>query len=446
MNVKGNVEPAMMQTAAGFPLIEDIDAEFEFELFEKEVLRTLAKEVARLSETEENKKKAQKWKKLNDLQSYEPVVFADPENGWNEIILMSDLECKNQLARVWEMYLRKLIYWATVMKDDKIIEKYFDVPYCYSETGWGLEIKKEGGNDGGAFHIIPPVKEYETDFDKLKFPEIVIDYAASEDMLTLAKEVFGGILEVRRKTTWWWTLGMTWDFINLRGLDTFMMDLILYPEWVHKMMNFLTEGYLKRLDFLEENGLLNTNNEGSYVGSGGLGATSELPLPNEIKGYVTPMDMWGFAESQETVGVSPEMFAEFVLPYQMKILKRFGLNCYGCCEPINVRWKYVKTIPRLRRVSASPWANKAEMARELGRAYIISAKPSPTPLSRPELNEEEVRNEVREILLDTKGCNVELIMKDNHTLGKNPRNITRWVEIAREEIANVYGVSEEKEA
>jgi hypothetical protein len=31
-------------------------------------------------------------------------------------------------------------------------------------------------------------------------------------------------------------------------------------------------------------------------------------------------------------------------------------------------------------------------------------------------------------------------MKDNHTLGKNPGNIDRWVEIAREEIDRAYSV------
>lgn len=438
MNVKRHVEPAMMQTAAGFPLIEDIDTDFIFTKEETEVLRDLARQVAELAETDENKEKTVKWQKLNDLESTEPVVFADPENGWNEIIHYSSLKCTDQLARVWEMYLRKLIYWAEEMKDDKIIEKYFDVPLCYSDTGWGLELKKEGGDDGGAYHVIPPVKDYETDFPQLKFPEIVVDEEASESMFGLAHHVFDGILEVRQKTIWWWTLGMTWDFINLRGLDNLMMDLILYPDWVHKMMGFLSEGYLKRLDYLEENGYLNVNTEGTYVGSGGLGATTQLPLPNELASAVTTMDMWGFAESQETVGVSPAMFAEFILPYQMKILERFGMNCYGCCEPINVRWEHVKQIPRLRRVSASPWADKKVMAEELGRDYIISVKPSPSPLASNEMNEEAVREEVRQILEDTKGCNVELIMKDNHTLGDNPRNITRWVEIAREEIAKVY--------
>ena len=34
---------------------------------------------------------------------------------------------------------------------------------------------------------------------------------------------------------------------------------------------------------------------------------------------------------------------------------------------------------------------------------------------------------------------VELLMKDNHTLGHNPANASRWVQIAREEVAKVYG-------
>ena len=54
--------------------------------------------------------------------------------------------------------------------------------------------------------------------------------------------------------------------------------------------------------------------------------------------------MWGFCESQETVGVSPKMFEEFVFAYQLPILDRFGLNIYGCCEPLDRRFDIVKRI------------------------------------------------------------------------------------------------------
>lgn len=147
--------------------------------------------------------------------------------------------------------------------------------------------------------------------------------------------------------------------------------------------------------------------------------------------------MWGFAESQETVGVSTEMFEEFVFPYQLPILERFGLNCYGCCEPMDPRWQVVKRIPRLRRVSVSPWANRGKMAEALGGDYILSLKPSPTPLAQGPLDEAEVRASLREDLRATRGCVVELLMKDNHTLGGGPANAVAWCRIAREEIGRL---------
>jgi hypothetical protein len=147
--------------------------------------------------------------------------------------------------------------------------------------------------------------------------------------------------------------------------------------------------------------------------------------------------MWGFAESQETVGVGPEMFAEFIYPYQRPILERFGLNCYGCCEPVNSRWQVIEQFPRLRRVSSSPWADIDEMSEFLGADYVLSIKPSPTALAQAHMDEDVVRQEIRHDLQATRDNVVELIMKDNHTLGGNPRNATRWVEIVREEIASL---------
>lgn len=435
LNMKKDI--ATEQSAAGIPALKEIGSSYKFTDEEIKVLRDLATKVAEIAARPEEEKKAKLWTDHNDLKTTEPVVFVDPENGWNEIVTVDQLQCSDPLARVWEMQLRKLIYWADNMKDDKVIEKYFDVPYSFETNGWGVELQKHGGENNGAYKVKPAIEEYEDDFEKVHYPEITIDWEESKTVMELAEYIFGGILEVRRKHTWWWTLGMTWEFINLRGLDNFMLDLMWDQEWVHKLMKLLSDGTMKRLDFLEANGLLASNTEGTYVGSGGFGWTNELPTPAQISGNVTCKDMWGFCDSQETVGCSPETFGEFILPYQLPILERFGLNCYGCCEPINIRWDFVKKIPNLRRVSTSPWANKPAMAEFLGNKYIMSAKPAPSPLAVPVMDEDVVRRDLREILdaAAAKGCVVEIIMKDNHTLGHNPRNITRWVEIAREEIA-----------
>ena len=55
------------------------------------------------------------------------------------------------------------------------------------------------------------------------------------------------------------------------------------------------------------------------------------------------------------------------------------------------------------------------------------------------MNEDVVRSDCRKAVEQTKGGICEFIMKDNNTLGKNPYNAIRWVEIMREEIARVYG-------
>ena len=201
---------------------------------------------------------------------------------------------------------------------------------------------------------------------------------ASADLLQLARETFEGILNVQRYHSWWWSLGLTWWYIDLRGLENFLCDLVVEPDWVHRTMNLMCDGVLKWLDDLEQKGQLFSNT----------------------------------------------------------VTERFGLNCYGCCEAFEPRWKYVSQIPNLRRVSCSPWCDREKAAELLGNKYIASHKLSPTPLASACMNEDEVRKNLRAVLDCAEGIIPELIMKDNHTLGNQPQNAIRWVELAREEIAN----------
>jgi hypothetical protein len=94
----------------------------------------------------------------------------------------------------------------------------------------------------------------------------------------------------------------------------------------------------------------------------------------------------------------------------------------------------IKNLPNLKRLSISPWCDEAFMAAQLGREYVFSRKCHPTRISTPQFDEGEIRNELRYTLEVAKGCNVELIMKDVHTLCGEPWRMGRWVEIAREEI------------
>lgn len=395
------------------------------------ILRRFAGQVADLAERPIETAKRDLWLRHNALESTRPVIFCDPENGWHEIIRPEHLECEGHLAREWEFHLRREIFWGSEMCDDRVVQSYFDVSHVATESDWGMHETKVGGDHGGAYTWDAPLKDY-ADLSRLHFPQITVDHAATAARAEQAQAIFGDLLIVRVKTSWWWTLGMTWTLVNLRGLEQIMYDMVDAPDDLHRTMAFLRDGTLAKLDWLEQHALLSLNNDGTYVGSGGFGWTHELPQP-DFAGDVRTCDLWGFAESQETVGVSPKMFAEFVLPYQLPILERFGLNCYGCCEPLDLRWESVKLIPRLRRVSVSPWSNRSFMAERLGANYILSMKPNPADLARDAFNEERIRTNLQQDLQATRDCRVEVIMKDNHTIRDDPRRVVRWVQIAREE-------------
>ncbi len=404
---------------------------------DRQILRRLAETMAVLAQLPVQQEKKDKWFRLNALKSSCPVVFCDPENGWNEIVTDDRMECEGELARLWEMTLRKEIFWGESMGDDKVVDAVFCVPYVFSESDWGMHEEIVKTRQEGSYRWDAPLQSLD-DIDKLHSPRIVVNYSDSELMLETARRTFGDIFDVRRKGTWWWTLGMTWTLIKLRGLTQIMYDMYDAPEQLKRLMGILRDGHLAKLDYLQDNKLLGLNTDNTYVGSGGFGFTTELP-GTDFDGRVRTRDMWGFCESQETVGVSAEMFEEFIFPYQLPILERFGLNCYGCCEPLDKRWHVVKRFPRLRRISVSPWADPEKMAELLGNKYIYSYKPAPSDLAVEVIDEDRIRQNLRRILQVTKGCQLEIIMKDNHTLGNNPQNATRWCRIAKEEIAKTGG-------
>ncbi len=400
---------------------------------DRNVLRGLAERLARLAARPDEEAKRELWYAHNGLKTKVPLVLVDPENGWNELIPPESITCTGEMARRWEMVLRKELFWGDRIKDDKPLEAAFDVGYTYVDSEWGMPEDYHGGDAGQSYTWEGKIQA-PADVSKIATPRIEIDDSTTQQTLAVAREVFGDILAVGLRGIWWWSLGMTLDLARLVGLEKMLYLMYDNPSMLHEIMGRLRDGYLAKLDFLQQNRLLSLNNHYAYVGSGGIGYTRELPLHATGDAGVQTSDMWCLTESQETVGVSPEQFEEFVFRYQLPLQERFGLNCYGCCEPLQNRWHIVKTIPRLRRVSVSPWADQQKMAEMLQDDYIYSRKPAPSVLAVPHINEDAIRADIRDTLDVTRGCVVELIMKDNHTLGHNPQNIVRWVEIAREEI------------
>lgn len=267
-------------------------------------------------------------------------------------------------------------------------------------------------------------------------PYVKVDEEASMAAFNLAREVFDGILDVQFRTWWFWSSHIVLAYSHYRGMLEMMYDFFDNPDKVHEFFAKFTNGYIKKLRQIEADGYLYNNVGNTFVGSGGLGWTDELhPDPANMK----LQDMWGLCEAQEAVGVSPDQFHEFIFPYHKQVAELFGKTCYACCEPADPYWEDIKTLHNLRRVSVSQWADWKKMSEYMGRDFVYSYKASSTNVANDNMDEDLIHRELANILDITRNNNVEIVLKDLHTIGNKPEQVFRWVEIAREEIARVYG-------
>lgn len=377
------------------------------------------------------------WTEHASLRSRRPMILAETSGVLDECVPLATLRCQEPWARDMERGLRELIFRYESVGDDFVVEPRIRYGWFIETGDFGVQTEhRRGENDGrlGSYKVDPPIKDLDHDLDRLHFRSLQVDREKTAAWAALLEEQFGDILPPVNRGWYWWTTGLTITAIDLIGMEQMLVAMVENPAGLHRLMAFLRDDMLHYLDWFEREGLLPLNNEDDYVGSGSIGYTSELPAADWQPGRpVRVADLWGLSESQETVGVSPRMFEEFVFQYQYPIISCFGLSYYGCCEPIDRRIKIIKRLPNLRRLSVSPWCNQEVMAAELGRDYIFCRKPAPSLISTAVWDEDAIREDLRATvrIAAAAGCPLELVMKDVHTLADQPWRLGRWVQIAR---------------
>jgi hypothetical protein len=418
---------------------------------DREILRRLADRKMEIAINPTNLERKDSWYNHNGLNISRPMVLAEIQGCLDELFNAEHLkfECVHPWAQILELTMKREIYEFDVLKDDHVVEPWFNVNWIVNTTNHVDDSEvhihlADTGEQIGSRSWDPPIMDISEDFHKLKSREYILDRSGTGILKEGLERLIGDIVPVRIRGSFWWSLGMTWTAVDLIGLTNIMLFMYDDPEGLHRIMQFLYDDYTSYAVWLEKEGLLTLNNENDYIGSGSMGYSSELPMGDVTGGQkakltsgsdpVSRKDLWALVESQETVGVGPDQFEEFVFPYQKKMAEQYGFSYYGCCEPLDARWHIVKKISNLRSVAVSPWADQEFMADALSKNYVYSRKPMPTLISTGNFDEEAIRSDIRNTLDIARGCNIELIMKDIHTMDGKPERLARWVEITREEI------------
>jgi len=404
---------------------------------DRTILRTLAEKQARIAALPVHQQTIEGWKRLNRLERGKPMVWIN-EIPWHEINVNDELtlQTSDEFCRVQERRLRRIIYQWEHMRGDMVVEPVFYSPLAIRDTGFGItedvDIAKTDETSTVVSRHFHLQIQREEDIEKIKMPRVTYDAETTERTFDCLQNLFGDILPiVKRGAPGFWFA--PWDeLIRWWGVQEGMMDLILRPELVHHAMDRLMSAYLCRLDQYEDLNLLSLNNNNVRIGSGGLGYSDQLPQADYDPRHVRPSDLWGSATAQIFSDVSPKMHEEFALRYERRWLDRFGLTYYGCCEPLDRKIDMLKSVSNLRKVSMSPWVDMDRAARNVGDGYVFSRKPNPAIFAEDTWNPDQARRQLREDMEKTRGCVVEVIMKDISTVRYEPQRLWEWAQIATE--------------
>ncbi len=398
--------------------------------YERQVLRCLAEQLAEIAALPVQAERADLWLAMNSLRPVRTLVLADPQNGWSELVPETTLECSHPLLRGWELGLRRSIFRHQFIHDDWPITDTFYVQWVVDVGGYGLQETQMRSEEKGSYTWDAPIKTA-ADLEKLHPRLIQVDHAQTAQNIALAEDILGDLLTVKRMGESMCRVKLTRVGIHLRGLQQMMLDMYDDPDLLHSLMAFLRDDFWHEWQVYQQEGVLTLNNQpDSVLGSGSLGHTSELPTAG-FNGQVRMEDMWCWGESQETVGVSPQQFDEFVLQYQLPLMNRFGLVDYGCCEPLDNKFDLlIRQIPRLRSVAVSPWCNRSIAAEKLGDRYVYVWKPNPSLICSPQPDFTTAEKDIQDTLEIAKSCNLVMVMKDTSTFHNEPWRITRWTDIA----------------
>ena len=404
---------------------------------DKEILRELAVKYAEAAADPIQKVHRDMWRAHNSLKKTRPLIYTRAF-AWKEMP-DSALMCRDPFFRVCENFFRYRLFWIG-LNDDSIFEPWITVRAEYKCEGWGVEISKhETDNPNGAFKVEYPIVELE-DIEKLRMPWHEIDEEKTKENIGKLYDAIGDIITInldRQPYYTMWHGDISTDLGYLRGIENFMMDMVLYPDWLHKLCRFLGEGVHKTHNEAEEAGDWNLSAHQNQA----MPYAEELKDPAPNKNGVKRSQLWGYMAAQELTGVSPEMHEEFILQYQLPILKHFGLVAYGCCEDLTKKIDMLRQIPNLRRIAVSPFAKVAECAEQIGDEYVLSYRPSPADMVSYDFNEDRIRNIVKRDLeiCKSNNCHVDITLKDVETVNGDPTRVRKWVELTREIITEVYG-------
>jgi hypothetical protein len=392
------------------------------------------------------------WAAVHDLKPIRPVVLVETSSV-DGFVEAKELVCQDPFLRAAERHMRDAVRHADEVGDDIVLEPWFRFGWQMDMGDFGVTVEQhpavmQDSSTSLGYTFNFPIKTPK-DIGRLKKRSFGVDRQKTEGFRSLLEEAIGDILPVRvgnydpfiadsgdEGFCGNFFFGLTWQIYRFIGNDGLLYWVYDAPETIHELMRYMRDDRLALFDFLERCRLIVPNTDTQMAGPRAYGYVSELPGP-DFEGPLTLKHLWGWAESQETINISPAMYKEFVLPYLADLSRRFGLIYYGCCEPVHDRLPLImEAIPNLRSVSVSGWSDLERVAEMLGHRYVYSRKPTPALVSGANPPWDLARTDMERTYAATKNGCVEILFRDLYTVAGQRSRLAEWVRMTR----SIFGI------
>ena len=405
-----------------------------------QIIQELAKHYCELTALDVNRERRERLCAVNDLKTgIRPGVWID-EIPWHELNFDGSLtlQCEDGFARCMEQFFRHALFQWKYFQADMVLENYYPLEKICTDNGDGWEVhenvKQTSVENNIVSHAYCDVLDNEEKLKKMHATILAVNPKQDSKNKEHAEELLGGLLPVRlcgKQVCY-----SPWDTIStLRGVEPILYDMVDRPEFLHKIVAAHTQNWMGILTQMEELGVLDNELPSLHCTPAYTNS-----LPKTPSGEKTQLkNVWSRSMAQMFSTVSPAMHEEFDLQYLRPLMERCGLVYYGCCEPLDNKIEILKTIPNLRKVGVSPWANVESCAEQLQSDYVLARKPNPALVSGS-LDVELVRKETEETVRACirNNCPYEFVLKDISTVSHRLENLVEWNRVVQETIDQFY--------
>lgn len=387
------------------------------------VLRDLAAEVAALAASPEHVSRRARYEAMHRLEAFTLINAAVYQHVWEREVGADEFVHAAGLPRALEAQLRFRLWKAAYLPDDTPVVAELRVwtpGPANAGPLWGVEPETRHPEGRGSYKPIPLVTE-EADLAKLRLPRFEVDHVAREALVAEAAELTGGALEIKCSGDAVGFGPVEWA-VRFCGMDRLLLDVYDRPEFVHRVMEFFTEGSLAY--------------QRSREAEGGVDATvydwhtvwDALPAG-------APRDRlsssWAYVHAQSAASFSPQMYADFVQPYNERLAALVRRVYYHGCEDLSRKAIVLRGLPHLALFHVSPWTPPEPVVEVLGGAVAYEVHSHPARVMMADA-EAEVRADLREREAAMQGLPHVWTLCDVESFNGHPERLVQWAQWARE--------------